>query len=98
MPQSVNPKVSTRERKQLTESEALMVIRELLTTIAGVESEKVVREADFIMDLNVDSLGMMEMLLEAESRFGIEFDIAEAPGLKTVGDLMNLLKQRGGIF
>ena len=89
--------MSTQERKQLTESEALVVIQGLLTTIAGVESEKVVREADFIKDLNVDSLGMMELFLEAESKFGIEFDIAEAPDLKTVGDLIDLLKQRGGI-
>ena len=40
---------------------------------------------------------MMEMLLEAEEKFGTEFDIAEAPDLRTVGDLIDLLKQRGGI-
>ena len=89
--------VSAQTQKQLTESEALQIMQELLATIAGVESEKVVREADFIQDLNVDSLGMMEMLLEAEEKFGTEFDIAEAPDLRTVGDLLDLLKQRGGI-
>ena len=83
--------------KQLTEAQALQIIQDLLSTIAGVEPEKVLKQADFIQDLNVDSLGMMEMLLEAEEKFGTEFDIAEAPDLRTVGDLIDLLKQRGGI-
>ena len=75
----------------------MQIMQDLLSTIAGVDPEKVVKEADFIQDLNVDSLGMMEMLLEAEEKFGTEFDIAEAPDLRTVGDLIDLLKQRGGI-
>ena len=89
--------MSSQAEKQLTEAEALQIMQDLLKTIAGVDPEKVVKEADFIQDLNVDSLGMMEMLLEAEEKFGTEFDIAEAPDLRTVGDLIDLLKQRGGI-
>ena len=89
--------MSTQAEKQLTEAEALQIMQDLLSTIAGVDPEKVVKEADFIQDLNVDSLGMMEMLLEAEEKFGTEFDIAEAPDLRTVGDLIDLLKQRGAI-
>ena len=89
--------MSSQAEKQLTEAEALQIMQDLLSTIAGVDPEKVVKEADFIRDLNVDSLGMMEMLLEAEEKFGTEFDIAEAPDLRTVGDLIDLLKQRGGI-
>ena len=89
--------MSSQAEKQLTEAQALQIMQDLLSTIAGVDPEKVVKEADFIQDLNVDSLGMMEMLLEAEEKFGTEFDIAEAPDLRTVGDLIDLLKQRGGI-
>lgn len=89
--------MSSQAPRQITEPEALEIMQELLCTISGVDPEKVVREADFISDLNVDSLGMMEMLLEAEEKFGTEFDIAEAPDLRTVGDLIDLLRQRGGI-
>ena len=89
--------MSSEAQKQLTESEALQIMQDLLATIAGIDPEKVVREADFVSDLNVDSLGMMETLLEAEEKFGTEFDIAEAPDLRTVGDLIDLLKQRGCI-
>ena len=89
--------MSSNAQKQLTEAEAMQIMQDLLSTIAGVDPEKVVEDADFIQDLNVDSLGMMEMLLEAEEKFGTEFDIAEAPDLRTVGDLIELLKQRGGI-
>ena len=89
--------MSSEAQKQLTESEALQIMQDLLATIAGIDPEKVVKEADFVSDLNVDSLGMMETLLEAEEKFGTEFDIAEAPDLRTVGDLIDLLKQRGCI-
>ena len=89
--------MSSQAQKQLSEAEALEIMQDLLSTIAGVDPERVVKEADFIQDLNVNSLGMMEMLLEAEEKFGTEFDIAEAPDLRTVGDLIDLLKQRGGI-
>ena len=92
-----NLAVSSQAPQQVTEPEALQIMQDLLSTISGVDPEKVVMEADFIRDLNVDSLGMMEMLLEAEEKFGTEFDIAEAPDLRTVGDLIDLLKQRGGI-
>ena len=89
--------MSSQAPRQVTEPEALEIMQDLLSTISGVDPSKVVMEADFIRDLNVDSLGMMEMLLEAEEKFGTEFDIAEAPDLRTVGDLIDLLKQRGGI-
>ena len=89
--------MSSQAPRQVTEPEALEIMQDLLSTISGVDPSKVVMEADFMRDLNVDSLGMMEMLLEAEERFGTEFDIAEAPDLRTVGDLIDLLKHRGGI-
>ena len=50
-------------------------MQDLLATIAGVDPEKVVKEADFISDLNVDSLGMMEMLLEAEEKFELSLTL-----------------------
>ena len=81
----------------LSEDQAIAIMKDLLLKIAGVEPEKVVREANFIQDLEIDSLGMMEMLLDAEDQFGAEFDIAEAPDIKTVGDLLDLLKKHGGI-
>lgn len=91
-------KVTNKPEKHFTEDEAIEILQNLLSTIMGVNPDKVVREADFINDLKVDSLGMMEMLLEAEEAFGTEFDIAEAPDLRTVGDLLDLLRQRGGII
>ena len=76
--QKVTSTVSSQAPQQITEPEALRIMQNLLATISGVDPEKVVKEADFIHDLNVDSLGMMEMLLEAEEKFDTEFDIADA--------------------
>ena len=81
----------------MSEAQALDVIAELLRTIAGVEPTKVQPSCRFVEDLGVDSLGMMEMILEAENRFSISLDAGELPRLLTVADLLQLLRQHGAI-
>jgi len=81
----------------MTEAQALVTLGELLRTIAGVDPARVQPSCRFVEDLGVDSLGMMEMILEAETRFSISLDAGELPRLLTVADLLQLLRQHGAI-
>ncbi len=81
----------------MTEAQALEVLGELLRTIAGVDPSRLQPSCRFVEDLGVDSLGMMEMILEAETRFCIAIDAGELPRLLTVADLLQLLRQHGAI-
>lgn len=47
-----------------------------------------------LIDLGIDSLDVVEYLLELEEKYSIEFPPEEMQGLKTLGDLINLIESK----
>lgn len=45
----------------------------------------------FVSDLGVDSLKVVEIVMECETKYGIVVDTDEVLDLKTVGDLIELI-------
>jgi len=43
-----------------------------------------------------DSMAHIAVIVEAECRFGIEFDLPEIEAVQTVGDLIDLIEARTG--
>jgi len=76
----------------MPEAEALEVLRALLHTIAGADPKNVHHQSRFVEDLQVDSLGMMEMLVEVEEAFKVRIDAGELPRILTVADLLKMLR------
>jgi acyl carrier protein len=76
----------------MPEAEALEVLRALLQTIAGADPQNVHHQSRFVEDLHVDSLGMMEMLVEVEEAFKVRIDAGELPRILTVADLLKMLR------
>ncbi len=48
-------------------------------------------ETSILGDLKVNSARLVDIVLEIEDRFGFEVKDAEADGVKTVGDAVNLI-------
>lgn len=59
----------------------------------GVEQEQVTREAEFIQDLNADSLDMVELVMSLEEEFGIEISDEEVENIRTVGDAVDFVEE-----
>lgn len=59
----------------------------------GVEPEQVTREAEFVQDLNADSLDMVELVMSLEEEFGIEISDEEVENIRTVGDAVNYIEE-----
>jgi acyl carrier protein len=59
----------------------------------GVEQEQVTREAEFIQDLNADSLDMVELVMSLEEEFGIEISDEEVENIRTVGDAVDFIEE-----
>ncbi|HDN58982.1 MAG: acyl carrier protein [Candidatus Neomarinimicrobiota bacterium] len=71
-------------------------IKDIVAEKLGVEKEKVTPEASFIDDLGADSLDTVELIMKMEEEFGIEIPDEEAEKLRTVGDVVNYLKEKVG--
>ncbi len=69
-------------------------IKEIIADQLGVEVEKLNPEAKFVEDLGADSLDVVELVMAFEEEFGIEIPDEDAEKIRTVGDVMNYLKER----
>jgi acyl carrier protein len=47
-----------------------------------------------IADLGVDSLAVVQILLDIQSRFGVDIPVEDIPGLTTVGETMDYVNRR----
>lgn len=63
----------------------------IVSEVLGIESEKIT-SADTFDDLYVDSLDLIEIIIECEQEFGYPIKEDKVQNLKTVGDLVNLIK------
>lgn len=59
----------------------------------GVEPDQVVREAEFVQDLNADSLDMVELVMSLEEEFGVEISDDDVENIRTVGDAVEYIKE-----
>lgn len=71
------------------EQEVIDIVVEQL----GVDKEDVTLSKSFVEDLNADSLDLTELIMTLEEHFGCEIAEDEAEKLKTVGDVVNYIKQ-----
>lgn len=69
------------------EEKVINIVKDVL----GMEGEKVTSE-DTFDDLYVDSLDLIDIVIECEKEFGYPIRDDKAQNLKTVGDLVNLIK------
>lgn len=64
---------------------------DIVKDVLGMEGEKVTSE-DTFEDLYIDSLDLVEIIIECEEEFGYPIRDDKVQNLKTVGDLVNLIK------
>ncbi len=70
-------------------------MRDLIADQLNVDPSEVVESATFEGDLGADSLDLFELVMNLEEEYGIEIPTEELETLKTVGDVMNYLKEHG---
>jgi acyl carrier protein len=76
--------------------EVLQKLRTIICELTGSLESDVKPEANFIEDLGVDSLDVVEIIMEAEEEFDIRIDDEEAETVKTVQDAVNLIIKKTG--
>jgi acyl carrier protein len=59
----------------------------------GVDADKVVPEAEFIGDLDADSLDLVEVIMAFEQEFDLEIKDEDAEKIRTVGDAVTYINE-----
>jgi acyl carrier protein len=69
-------------------------VRGIVAERLGVDEEKVTLEAEFIGDLNADSLDLVEVIMALEQEFETEVSDDDAENIRTVGDAVSFIEER----
>ena len=65
---------------------------EILHRISGADPSVITPEARLMEDVGIDSLGFYEILIEADTNFGIRIKEEELLRFRTVGDIQQHLE------
>ena len=68
----------------------------VLVSELGLDETKITEDARFEEDLDVDSLGVVELLMALEDEFGVKIPDEEAESIMTVGQAVDLVHEKLG--
>jgi acyl carrier protein len=68
-------------------------VRSIVAERLGVEEDKVTMDAEFIGDLNADSLDLVEVIMAMEQEFDLEIKDEEAENIRSVSDAVNYIEE-----
>ena len=69
-------------------------LSDVLVKELGLEADKITADAKFEEDLEVDSLGVVELLMALEDNFGVSIPDEEAESIETVGQAVDLVHSK----
>jgi len=80
----------------LAQSEVLAGLAEIVNDETGIATEAVQLEKSFTDDLDIDSISMMTIVVNAEDKFGVKIPDEEVKNLITVGDAVSFITAAQG--
>lgn len=70
-------------------------VKEILPRFTNVENEKINEDSSFYNDLGLESLDLVELIMEVEDIFNLEIPHKDIKQLTTIKELTKYLKLRG---
>ncbi len=80
----------------LSQEEVLAGLAELINDETGIATESVEMDKSFTDDLDIDSISMMTIVVNAEEKFDVKIPDEEVKNLTTVGDAVNFIVKAQG--
>jgi acyl carrier protein len=75
----------------LSTEEVLAGLAELVNDETGIATDTVQLDKSFTDDLDIDSISMMTIVVNAEEKFDVKIPDEDVAGLKTVADAVNYI-------
>ena len=79
-----------------SEQEILAGLAEIVNEETGLDPAEVQSDKSVTDDLDIDSLSMMTIVVNAEEKFGVRIPDEEVKNLKTVGDAVSFIQKSQG--
>jgi acyl carrier protein len=76
----------------LSEQEILSGLADIVNEETGLAVDAVQSDKSFTDDLDIDSLSMMTIVVNAEEKFGVRIPDDDVKNLKTVGDAVSYIQ------
>jgi len=80
----------------MNDQEILAGLGEIVEEIAGVPADEVTPGKNFVDDLDIDSLSMVEIAVAAQDKFGVEIPDDQLKDLTTVQDVVTFVAKNAG--
>ncbi|GAA1143089.1 acyl carrier protein [Nesterenkonia lutea] len=77
-------------------NEILAGLAEIVNEETGLEVEEVQSDKSFTEDLDIDSISMMTIVVNAEEKFDVKIPDEEVKNLATVGDAVDFIANAQG--
>ena len=68
-------------------------VRSIVSERLGVDEDKVSMDAEFIGDLNADSLDLVEVIMAMEQEFDTEIKDEDAENIRSVSDAVKFIEE-----
>ncbi len=75
----------------LSQDDVLAGLAELINEETGIAADVVELDKSFVDDLDIDSISMMTIVVNAEEKFDVKIPDEEVKNLKTVGDAVSFI-------
>ena len=75
------------------ETDIVSGLAEIVEEVTGVRKDEVTPDKNFVDDLDVDSLSMVEIAVQTEDKYGIEIPDERMRGMRTVRDVVDYIKR-----
>ena len=79
-----------------SEQEILRGLAEIVNEETGLPADAVQLDKNFTDDLDIDSLSMMTIVVNAEEKFGVRIPDDDVKNLQTVGDAVSYIHNAQG--
>ena len=76
--------------------DVLAGLAELINDETGIATDSVALDKSFTDDLDIDSISMMTIVVNAEEKFDVKIPDEEVKNLKTVGDAVTFIVNAQG--
>jgi acyl carrier protein len=80
----------------LSHDEVLAGLAEIVIEETGIDTDSVKMEKSFTNDLDIDSISMMTIVVNAEEKFSVKIPDEEVKNLLTVADAVNFITSAQG--